>query len=79
MTPLHIQPLALEGRHIRLEPLTLKARTRKVVVGVPESLLFLRRQADGRCEPVSGRIDPQLAVREVYNHPPLGWEGEERP
>jgi hypothetical protein len=55
----------------RLKPFTLDTKTRKAVVGPPEYLLFLRRKGDGRYEPVSGRIDPQLAVREVYSHPPI--------
>ena len=32
----------------------------------PEYLLFLRKLKDGRYEPVSGRIDPAFAVREVF-------------
>jgi hypothetical protein len=32
----------------------------------PEYLLFLKRGKDGRYEPVSGRIDPVLCVREMY-------------
>ena len=35
------------------------------VLTTPEYLLFLKRMADGRYEPVSGRIDPALSVREV--------------
>jgi hypothetical protein len=35
------------------------------VRAAPEYLLFLRRLKDGRYEPVSGRIDPALSVREV--------------
>ena len=31
----------------------------------PQYLLFLRKTKDGRYEPVSGRIDPALSVREV--------------
>jgi hypothetical protein len=31
----------------------------------PEYLLFLKRGKDGRYEPVSGRIDPILSVREM--------------
>lgn len=36
---------------------------------VPEYLLFLRSRKDGRYEPVAGRVDPELSVRELY--PPL--------
>jgi hypothetical protein len=32
----------------------------------PQYMMFLRRLKDGRCEPVSGRIDPAFSVREVF-------------
>jgi hypothetical protein len=32
-----------------------------------EYLLFLKKRGDGRYEPVSGRIDPLLSVRELFN------------
>jgi hypothetical protein len=32
----------------------------------PQYMLFLRRLKDGRCEAVSGRIDPAFSVREVF-------------
>jgi hypothetical protein len=31
-----------------------------------EYLLFLKKRADGRYEPVSGRIDPSLSIRELF-------------
>jgi hypothetical protein len=31
-----------------------------------EYMLFLKKRADGRYEPVSGRIDPVLSVREMF-------------
>jgi hypothetical protein len=31
----------------------------------PQYMLFLKRRKDGRFEPVSGKIDPQLSVREL--------------
>lgn len=31
-----------------------------------EYLLFLKKRADGRYEPVSGRIDPNLSIRELF-------------
>ena len=31
-----------------------------------EYLLFLKKRADGRYEPVSGRIDPNLSMRELF-------------
>jgi hypothetical protein len=39
----------------------------------PQYLLFLRKRADGRYEPVSGQTDPNLSVREVL--PPAWSEG----
>ena len=38
-------------------------------LGVSEYLLFLKAREDGRYEPVSGRVDPELSVREL--HAPL--------
>jgi hypothetical protein len=37
-------------------------------------LLYLKKRADGRFEPVSGQIDPNLAIRELF--PPLFSEGK---
>jgi hypothetical protein len=50
----------------------MSVRTRKGRAGWKESqyLLFLRKRSDGRFEPVSGPIDPELSVREVV--PSLG-------
>lgn len=31
-----------------------------------EYMLFLRKRADGRYEPVSGQIDPDLSIRELF-------------
>jgi hypothetical protein len=31
-----------------------------------EYLLFLKKRSDGRFEPVSGRIDPNLSIREMF-------------
>jgi hypothetical protein len=38
---------------------------RNTVLPTPEYLLFPKRMQDGRYEPVSGRIDPALSVKEV--------------
>jgi hypothetical protein len=43
----------------------------KVGLGAPEYMLFLKATKDGRFEPVSGRTDPELSVREV--HSPLSY------
>jgi hypothetical protein len=42
------------------------ANVKGVNLPPPEYLLFLRRLNDGRYEPVSGRIDPALSVRELF-------------
>jgi hypothetical protein len=53
----------------RQHGLSLTTKTAKVGLARPDYLLFLRRRADGRYEPVSGPVDPELSVREVT--PPL--------
>ncbi|WP_020470537.1 hypothetical protein [Zavarzinella formosa] len=50
---------------IRLKGLTVQENKDTLYLPPPEYLLFLRRQKDGRYEPVSGRYDPEFAVREV--------------
>ena len=37
-----------------------------VDVPAPDYLLFLKKRADGRYEPVSGQIDPDRSVRELF-------------
>lgn len=49
--------------------LSISTKTFKAGVEKPDYLLFLKRNKDGRYEPVSGRIDPELSVKEIY--PPL--------
>lgn len=46
-------------------PVELKAKDGTPVPGAAEYLLYLKRMKDGRFEPVSGRIDPAQAVREL--------------
>jgi hypothetical protein len=53
----------------RLRGLFITTNTAKVGLGRPDYLLFLKKRADGRYEPVSGPVDPELSVREVM--PPL--------
>ena len=45
----------------------MSVRTKRGAAGWKHSqyLLFLRKRSDGRFEPVSGPIDPELSVREV--------------
>jgi hypothetical protein len=38
----------------------------KVHFLTPEYMLFLKAQQDGRYEPLSGRVDPELSIRELY-------------
>jgi hypothetical protein len=58
--------------------LTLTTKGAKVALSRPSYLLFLKAGKDGRYEPVSGRTDPALSVREMYK--PLPEElGAEKP
>ncbi len=50
----------------RTKPLRVVTKEFKAELGAPEYLLFLKARKDGRYEPVSGRIDPALSVREMY-------------
>lgn len=74
-----VDPGSLDASVIIDGPNLVVFRTRSVLVTAgkdkqilraPEYLLFLKRMTDGRYEPVSGRIDPALSVREVSE--PLG-------
>jgi hypothetical protein len=51
----------------------LSTREVKVSLGRPGYLLFLKRRADGRYEPLSGQTDPALSVREMYKPLPAEW------
>ncbi|HEY1189125.1 MAG TPA: hypothetical protein VGE74_15835 [Gemmata sp.] len=42
-----------------------KGDEENTILPQPEYLLFLKKMKDGRYEPVSGRIDPALSVKEV--------------
>jgi hypothetical protein len=50
---------------IRHKSLRVQEGDKVLDLPAPEYLLFLRRLKDGRYEPVSGKVDPQCAVREV--------------
>jgi hypothetical protein len=52
----------------RLEGVPIRTKTAKMDLGKPEYLLFLKKGKGGRYEPVSGRTDPALSVRELF-HP----------
>lgn len=47
------------------EPARIEGPNR-LIDAQPEYLLFLRKLADGRFEPVSGKVDPQLSVKEIF-------------
>lgn len=64
-----------DGQHLKDGPLLVTFRTKgikldlkdgKVETDRPEYLLFLKASKDGRYEPASGRIDPELSVREMF-------------
>ncbi len=70
-------PNAPNGRRILIEsgPMLVEFRTTsfesqredaKVEIAKVEYLLFLKKNSDGRYEPVSGRIDPALSVRALF-------------
>jgi hypothetical protein len=50
---------------VRRKSLTVREGDRPLHLWAPEYLLFLRRLKDGRYEPVSGKVDPKFAVREL--------------
>jgi hypothetical protein len=56
----------------RMKSMEVNLKTGKLHLARPSYLLFLKKRADGRFEAVSGQIDPELAVREMY--PPLPEE-----
>jgi hypothetical protein len=37
------------------------------VLSTPQYLLFLKRSAGGRLEPLSGQMDPLFSVKEIYS------------
>jgi hypothetical protein len=53
----HDKPIAFKG--------TIGDTQFERAAGKPDYLLFLRKRADGRYEPVSGHVDPVLSVREL--------------
>ena len=50
----------------RMKRMQVNLKTSKLHLARPSYLLFLKKRADGRFEAVSGQIDPELAVREMY-------------
>lgn len=65
---LHFKIAMLDPRGVMNGPLlmTFKIDPRLVEFGSgPEYLLFLKKTKDGRYEPVSGRFDPVLSIKEI--------------
>jgi hypothetical protein len=54
----------------RAEPLRVRVGGSGTEMPAPEYLLYLKKRADGRYEPVSGQFDPDLSVREIF---PSRW------
>lgn len=50
---------------VRHKSLRVREGDKVLDLPAPEYLLFLRRLKDGRYEPVSGKVDPRFAVREL--------------
>jgi hypothetical protein len=50
----------------RLHGTAITTNGAKIGLARPEYLLFLKKRKDGRYEPLSGRTDPALSVREMY-------------
>lgn len=50
----------------RTERTSVETKTAQISLPAPHYLLFLKVRKDGRYEPVSGRVDPELSVREVF-------------
>jgi hypothetical protein len=64
----------MKGKHVHLFKNTTRIRRKSlkrgdgmVEVPQPDYMLFLRKLKDGRYEPVSGKIDPQLSVRAIFD------------
>jgi hypothetical protein len=61
----------------RTKGITLRTKEAKVGLGQPGYLLFLKKGKDGRYEPVSGQVDPELSVKELNSPlPDTLWKGE---
>jgi hypothetical protein len=63
----------------RAKPLEIRLKTANITLGSPDYLLYLKRMKDGRYEPVSGRFDPALSVREMMRPFPEFLEALARP
>lgn len=51
----------------RTKGIKLETKEAKIHLGQPDYLLFLKKRADGKYESVSGQVDPELAVKEMYD------------
>ena len=59
------------GRRLEIESVDGVKEKAKVLEGTPHYLLFLKKRADGKYEPVSGQIDSALSVRKLSDIDPL--------
>lgn len=59
----------------RMKELEVQGEDHKVIISKPAYLLFLKKKKDQEkdsCyEPVTGSIDPELSIREIYDHLPV--------
>lgn len=62
----------------RTKPVTIKVDGENVRIPKPEYMLFLKKLKDGRYEAVSGKIDPQNSVRELFEPLPQELGGSKR-
>ncbi len=62
----------------RTKGVTIKVEGTDVHMPRPEYMLFLKRLKDGRYEAVSGKIDPQPSVREIFEPLPQDLGGSKR-
>jgi hypothetical protein len=65
-------PLIIDGPNLvsfRIKPANVKVAGTELFAHKFEYLLFLKKRADRRYEPVSGRIDPNLSIRDLFPLP----------
>jgi hypothetical protein len=60
----------------RQKGMEINTKQAQIAFGKPSYLLFLTRRKDGRYEPVSGRVDPVLSVREMYRPLPAALDAK---
>ena len=63
----------------RLDAVHLDSKSAHFDLGPPDYLMFLKSRQDGRFEPISGQVDSELSVREVFYPLPAGIEPPKTP